>query len=279
MSSYLKSALKKSLPKSALRWRTRKVLNSGMEPDLYLLANIRKHLPGIQGGEKFLGHFSKEQSAIDVGACGGEYSCVMSSMFGKVFSIEPTADMAEWLKSALPRNCQLMECAIGATIGEVSIRVPRVNGVRMNALSTVADHGFELSMVDTIDTHIVQQLTIDRLASEADIQPSFLKIDVEGYEGNVLLGSRNVIESYKPVIMIEIEKRHNTAFHDIFKLLGSQGYIPFHFCGGKLTLSGPRIVEESFNYLERNGISGMMEVISTKVSEKYLNNFIFIPLA
>ena len=98
MSSYLKSVLKKSLPKSALRWRTRKVLNSGMEPDLYLLANMRKHLSGIQGGEKFLDHFSKGQSAIDVGACGGEYSCVMSSMFGKVFSIEPTADMAEWLK-------------------------------------------------------------------------------------------------------------------------------------------------------------------------------------
>ena len=279
MSSYFKSALKKSLPKSALRWRTRKVLKSGMEPDLYLLANIRKYLSGIQGGEKFLDYFSKEQSAIDVGACGGEYSCVMSSMFGKVLSIEPTEDMAVWLRSALPRNCKLVECAIGATVGEVSIRVPKINGVRMNALSTVADHSFELSMVNAIDTHVVKQLTIDQLVSEAGVRPSFLKIDVEGYEGNVLLGSRNVIELYKPVIMIEIEKRHNTAFDDIFKLLGSQGYIPFHFRGGKLTLSGPRIVEESFNYLEQNGISGMMEVISTKVSEKYLNNFIFIPLS
>jgi FkbM family methyltransferase len=279
MNAYVKSILKSLFPKSALRWRTRKLLRGGVDPDLYLLANIRSQLSGIQGGGRFAAYFSKENSAIDVGACGGEYSCVMAGMFKTVLSIEPTADMALLLRRSLARKCEVVECVMGATVGEVSLRVPKIGGVRMNALSTVADHDFEFSEVGTIDTDVVRQLTIDQLVSDRKLRPSFIKIDVEGYEGNVLLGSMKVIQSCKPVIMIEIEKRHNKGYLEIFTLLESQGYVPFHFRGGKLSLSGPSIAEESFAYLKGSGISGMMEVISSKMSEKYMNNFIFLPMS
>lgn len=252
---------------------------SGIEPDLELLANIKQHLPEVHGGEEFVKYFSKDKAAIDVGACGGEYSCVMAEMFEKVLSIEPTGDMASHLRKALPCNCEVVESALGAEPGTVSIRVPKIGGVRMNALSTVTSHNFEFSDIGAVDVDEVKQATIDQLVSERSFKPSFIKIDVEGYEGNVLAGAREVIRIGRPVVMIEIEKRHNKNYSEIFSMLGSYGYAPFHFRNGRLSVSSPAIVEESFDFLKGVGVSGMQEMIAAKASEKYLNNFIFLPLS
>jgi FkbM family methyltransferase len=275
--SYAKKTLKKLFPKPALRWRARKLIAGGLEPDLYLLANIRRHLAAIDDGEKFCSYFSKSRTAIDVGACGGEYSCVMAQMFDKVLSIEPTEDMVSVLRRSLPRNCEIVGCAIGAETGDVSIRVPKVDGVRMNALSTVSDHSFEFSGVNTVDVDVVRQVTIDQLMMERGLKPSFIKIDVEGYEGKVLQGAMKTIETCRPVIMIEIEKRHNRSYGDIFSSLDKIGYAPYHFQDGRLVPSSPEIVEGSFESLTEMGTSGMMEVLSCRASGKYLNNFIFLP--
>lgn len=48
-----------------------------------------------------------------------------------------------------------------------------------------------------------------------------LKIDVEGFEGRVIAGARNLISSHKPVIFIEIFKKN---FREIDGLLGGLGY-------------------------------------------------------
>lgn len=251
---------------------------AGIEPDLDFLATIKRHLPAIQGGEKLCEYFTKGHTAIDVGACGGEYSCVMATMFSKVLTIEPTADMAALLRRSLPANCELLECALGSEIETVSIRVPKINGLRMNALSTITDHNFEFSDIGVVDVDVVRQTTMDQLVSEWRLKPSFIKIDVEGYEGNVLMGARQTVQVHKPVLMIEIEKRHNRNYLDIFTLLDSYGYVPFHFRHGKLLPSGAAVVEESFQVLQGMGVSGMKEMIAVKVNEKYLNNFIFLPL-
>jgi FkbM family methyltransferase len=250
-----------------------------MDPDLYLLVHFKKYLSELEGGKRFLKYFSKENSAIDVGACGGEYSCIMASIFGKVLVIEPTSDMAAVLRKSLPGNCEIFECALGGAPGQVALRVPTIDGHRQHALATVADHGFEFSNIGGVETTTVRQLTLDQLAAERNVKPSFIKIDVEGYEGNVLQGSLKVIESYKPVLMIEIEKRHNTQFSEIFTLLSSLGYGPYHFRSGRLCLSGAALVDESFEQLRSSNISGMMEVIASKKSERYINNFVFLPVS
>lgn len=273
----LKTAIKKRFPKSVLRWRTRRLIAAGIEPDLDFLATIRRHLPAIRGGEKLCEYFTKRHTAIDVGACGGEYSCVMATMFSKVLTIEPTTDMAALLRRSLPINCELLECALGSEIGTVSIRVPKINGFRMNALSTVTEHNFDFSDIDAVDVDLVRQTTIDQLVSERRLKPSFIKIDVEGYEGSVLLGARQTVQVHRPVLMIEIEQRHNRNYLDIFTLLDSYGYSPFHFRHGKLSPSGAAMVEESFQVLHGIGVSGMKEMIALKVENKYLNNFIFLP--
>ena len=279
MKTLIKALVKQVFPGLVLRWRAGKVITSRMDPDLYLLAHFKKYLSELEGGNKFLKYFSKENAAIDVGACGGEYSSVMASIFGRVLSVEPTSELAAVLRKSLPDNCEIFECALGGAPGQVALRVPKIDGHRQHALSTVADHGFEFSNIGVVETVIVPQLTIDQLVAERSLVPSFIKIDVEGYEGKVLDGATKIIDTHKPVLMIEIEKRHNAQFREVFSFLSSRGYVPYHFRSGTLCLSSAALVDESFEHLRSSDISGMMEVLASKKSERYINNFVFLPMS
>jgi hypothetical protein len=130
-----------------------------------------------------------------------------------------------------------------------------------------------------IDRTLVAQLILDQMVADRKLVPSFIKIDVEGYEEQVLRGSMEVIGGHKPILMIEIEKRHNTQFRNIFSLLSRRGYVPYHFCHGKFCISGPAVVDESYEYLKESAVSGVTALIRSKNSERYINNFVFLPVS
>jgi FkbM family methyltransferase len=201
----------------------------------------------------------------------------MARYFKEVFSVEPTPEMASLLRTSLPKNCRVLECAMGTSRGSVVLRVPKIDGARMHALSTVATHDFAFSDIRDIDTVRVQQITIDDLGRETNSRPAFIKIDVEGYEGEVLSGAVSTIESCRPMFLVEIEKRHNSEYKEIFASFDSYGYAAFHFDGAKLVRSSPDQVDASYDYLIETNISGMAGVIESKASGRYVNNFLFLP--
>lgn len=49
-----------------------------------------------------------------------------------------------------------------------------------------------------------------------DIDPKFIKIDVEGYEENVIFGLKKTIKKKKPILLIEYNQRN---FKTIYKFL------------------------------------------------------------
>jgi FkbM family methyltransferase len=271
MTTLAKMYVKQHFPKFALRFRVNKILKRGLDPDLHLLANVTTYLSAFR-------HFSKATTAIDVGAYCGEYSYILAKSFQHVLSIEPLPEMILLLKRSLPRHCEIVQCAVGEVGGEAHLRIPKIGDYTMDALATVADHSFAFSNIDTIETIRVKQLTIDKLVTDRNLQPAFLKIDVEGYEMNVLRGAMTVIATHKPLLMIEIEKRHNKDFQAIFSFLESQGYMPYHFCGGQLCPSSPNVVDDSYRYLVSSSISGIPGIIDSRLSGNYINNFMFLPV-
>jgi len=50
----------------------------------------------------------------------------------------------------------------------------------------------------------VEQVTVDQMVALHRFVPTHLKIDVEGYEGEVLLGARNVLARSRPIIFLEL---------------------------------------------------------------------------
>jgi len=92
----------------------------------------------------------------------------------------------------------------------------------------------------------------------------FIKIDVEGYEENVLQGALNIIKKFHPNILVEIEERHNKgAFNRVQFLLQAEGYKGFVYLDHKLN-SIDNIDINNLQNIKLFGTSG------------YINNFIFI---
>ncbi len=53
------------------------------------------------------------------------------------------------------------------------------------------------------NTKILKSTALDELVKKNKISPTFIKIDVEGAEYNILEGMTNILATYKPLIMIE----------------------------------------------------------------------------
>jgi len=84
----------------------------------------------------------------------------------------------------------------------------------------------------------VPMTKLDDYVKYNSIIPDIIKIDVEGYEQNVLLGASEVIEKFKPVIFLELHGewilRHGYSHKDVVSFLTSRGY-KFYNLDGSLT--------------------------------------------
>lgn len=75
----------------------------------------------------------------------------------------------------------------------------------------------------------INAITLDDYVIEKDLKKiDFIKIDVEGYETNVLLGALNVIQKFKPILYIEVcdenLKRAGSSAIALMELLLNNNY-------------------------------------------------------
>ncbi len=63
--------------------------------------------------------------------------------------------------------------------------------------------------------------TLDKFAGTHPL-PDFIKIDVEGEEGSVLVGAQSLLQGKKPIICCEIHNEE--AARDVQRTLASHGY-------------------------------------------------------
>ncbi|MEQ9553856.1 MAG: FkbM family methyltransferase [Coleofasciculus sp. G3-WIS-01] len=73
----------------------------------------------------------------------------------------------------------------------------------------------------------VEMISLDSYAKQKNIKPTLLKIDVEGYESEVLKGAKNILES-TPKLEIELHtevlSRQNTSVPEILDLIDISRY-------------------------------------------------------
>lgn len=136
---------------------------------------------------------------FDVGAHIGYYSLLLSRWTGpggRVFSFEPTPYTHSFLTRNLRRNeasnVTVVQAAVGSEIRKV--RMSGLKGERLGGRS-VTDTGDTEVRCTTIDSEI-ERINPDRL--------DFIKMDVEGYELQVLSGAQRALERFRPKIMLEV---------------------------------------------------------------------------
>ena len=102
-----------------------------------------------------------------------------------------------------------------------------------------------------------------------------MKVDVEGYELEVLKGANGTISKSYPVFICEIEARHNSDNSMVFDFMRSHGYVCYFSRHGEFTVyDGSYSIEklQLAKDLERR-VGAKAETNSLK--NKYINNFIF----
>jgi len=146
---------------------------------------------------------------FDVGANIGLYAVSASNRIGPsglTVAFEAHPYIFKFLQANVTRNCPgpvLVEnLAVGATSGETSIAYNAWNP-GMSRIARGAEGGEPVAMVALDDYCQHQRIrTID-----------YLKIDVEGYEANVLRGARNIIEASPDIlIQTEYDKAHLSSY-------------------------------------------------------------------
>jgi FkbM family methyltransferase len=163
----------------------------------------------------------RDRGAIDIGANNGLFSWVMSKRAAWCVAVEPNPTYISRLRQALP-DLDLHQCALGSSPGRATLSIPVVKGIPYGGYGSLAS-----TTVLSEYPHQSVEVAVETLDSFSLQHVGVIKIDVEGYEEQVLDGAVRTITRDRPSLLIEIEERHNPGGRSrIERLLSQWGYGP-----------------------------------------------------
>lgn len=191
-------------------WRKRWKSNRRGEAELSLL-------PLFAGGG----------TAIDVGANKGVYTYFLSKLCTRIIAYEANPDLVNELHRYKLPGLDVRPYAVSDSAGEAAFYIPvSGKGKRHNNIAGLDRPDRD---VDEIRVKCI------RLDDEDLTDISFIKIDVEGHELNVLRGAEQMILRDQPTLLVEINGGPQTAHaSEVFALLESWNYIPLQYFRGRL---------------------------------------------
>lgn len=149
--------------------------------------------------------------AVDVGGHIGTWSRVMAFDFKRVTAFEPLAAHRDcFARNVESGNVTLHGLALGSKAGTIHVHMPADN----TGNAHVRDHGEKVAMVALDEFGHVEHI-------------DFLKIDVEGFELDVIEGAEKTIKSHRPVMVVEQKpnnaERYGRGRWDAVNVLKSWG--------------------------------------------------------
>jgi len=176
---------------------------------------------------------------VDVGAAAGLYTVTLSQLVGpagQVHSVEPLPSArpvwSRLLAAGSAGNVRPHAMALGAEPGTGVLSVPfgRYGPVSGRSFLTRGSHG--LGSNAEFAGHVEVPVTVgtlDGLCAAARLpRLDFVKIDIEGAELQVLHGGEQVIDEFRPALLVEIEERHLARYGcspgDVAGWLTRRGY-------------------------------------------------------
>ncbi|MFY9238091.1 MAG: FkbM family methyltransferase [Roseovarius sp.] len=180
---------------------------------------------------------------VDVGANIGLYSIMMRKNAQKTLSFEPIPENVRQLKALQIPNMTVHPFCLGSEAGETLLRIPLRDGALMTGLATVQSENPLDGEQDIVELPVKVMAFDDLWREGTNGCLDLVKIDVEGYELFVIRGMMETLKAERPILLIEIEGRHNPqGFREIFDTLAGIGYSPFYSPDGETLqrLSDPR---------------------------------------
>lgn len=168
--------------------------------------------------------FQPGEVAYDVGANCGQTLDRIKGFSDTVVAFEPAVEAFEYLRAHYGHRMGIVlsDKAVTSHDGTVDL-MAAPSKIETGQLVTHGTEGMEWSE-DEMDNGVVRTLpavTIDRFALEENLWPDFIKIDVEGHEGEVLRGAMQVLAVKQPQMLIEI---HSEQLGEFIQGLLSESY-------------------------------------------------------
>lgn len=165
--------------------------------------------------------FPKKGLFLDIGSNIGNHTLYLfqNNLIQSAYCFEPIQDTFQILEKNISINnlqnkVKLFNVGVGESHGTAQIASYSQENTGMSQLKISNDGNIPIIAIDDI---------------KFDYDISFVKIDVEGFELNVINGMLGTIKKYKPTLFIEIR---NQFFDDICKHLTPVGYKYLKFDDG-----------------------------------------------
>lgn len=203
---------------------------------------------------------------FDIGANKGEYAFYGEKLLDSknIYLFEPEKKLNKQLK-AIFHDCHVFDIALSDSKGTHQFKIPIINGVADNCLSSLEVENKEDNETEAI-IYEVKTDTLDNFTKEKNVFPDLIKIDVEGHELSVLKGAEIYIENHYPTLIIEIEQRHhkNIDIDSVFESFKDKGYTCFFYSKKQSQL---------FPYENKTHLTNTKDYFGKL---DYINNYIFI---
>lgn len=167
--------------------------------------------------ENYLPFIKEARVILDIGANIGNHSMFWAKKCDtvEIHSFEANPEVFEILKNNKItngyENVSVYNYAIGSCSGYAKIKSIDESNLGATEFETCEDGEFQIEMID-----------IDSWVKERNFEYiDFIKIDVEGFEGNVVAGMHETIHKYKPIVWIELWPQNAS---DILDFLTEESY-------------------------------------------------------
>lgn len=199
-----------------------------------LLTGGKTHISEIKLTRYLINNLSEEDVVFDIGAHFGFYSLLANKLIskkGSILSFEPCKAVFEILKKNTNNfdSIQIHNLAISNSSGFV---IMSEFPPHLSEYNTVIPNIYkEESWYQKTIQHKskVKSMTLDDFIKREEITPTIIKLDVEGSELNIIKGSKYLLKSYSPVLIVE---HHSIPNKDKFDLevqeqLNNLKYFPY----------------------------------------------------
>ncbi|MDC0968021.1 FkbM family methyltransferase [Alphaproteobacteria bacterium] len=177
-------------------------------------------------------YLKKDMNVLDCGSNIGFYPIYQRNIIGnnsKIFCFEPDDRNYELLKKNIDsfdksQNTFIYKKGLAENNEEKNIII--TDESNLNTISTGNDEKF-FSKYKVNELKKIECISIDSFIAQINTNIDFIRMDIEGYEVEVLRGMRNTLSKMKPRILIEIHPHFYDKQRDFsseLTFLFNQGY-------------------------------------------------------
>ena len=196
----------------------------------YEVSKVNKEGTHLFRLKKFMGLLNTDL-VLDIGANIGQFARDIrkTGYDRKIISFEPLSEVYdELIKNSLNDKKWKVypKCAVGNSNSAVTINVSK-NLFSSSVLNILDAHVNSASDSKYIDSYLVDQIKLDDIALDENFNSIFLKIDVQGYELDVLKGAIKLLDKIS-LIKVEISYtqlyENSTNWKSLVDFLNNKGF-------------------------------------------------------